>query len=132
MGRLEKASPPDGPGPGHHSFSACSSADLGAEADPDAGLSEAERKEVERKLLWKLDRTLIPWLCLLYLICFLDRTNIGNAKIAHLERDLGIEPDSMAYASTLIIFFVSYAVFEALSNFLLKRWRPSRFIPGIM
>ncbi|KAG6019119.1 hypothetical protein E4U19_007504 [Claviceps sp. Clav32 group G5] len=93
------------------------SSDLEQLADPDAGLSEAQRKEV---------------LCLLYLICFLDRTNIGNAKIAHLERDLGIDPKSFKYPATLIIFFVSYALFEALSNFLLKRWRPSRFIPVIM
>jgi hypothetical protein len=35
----------------------------------------------ERKLVRKLDWRLIPWLCLLYLISFLDRTNIGNAKI---------------------------------------------------
>jgi len=35
----------------------------------------------ERKLIRKLDWKLIPWLCLLYLISFLDRTNIGNAKI---------------------------------------------------
>ena len=35
----------------------------------------------EKKLLRKLDWKLIPWLCLLYLISFLDRTNIGNAKI---------------------------------------------------
>ncbi|KAG6051262.1 hypothetical protein E4U17_006244, partial [Claviceps sp. LM77 group G4] len=31
------------------------SSDLEQLADPDAGLSEAQRKEVERKLLWKLD-----------------------------------------------------------------------------
>ncbi|KAG5928395.1 hypothetical protein E4U53_002680 [Claviceps sorghi] len=127
MSRLEKPSALE-TGPGDSS----SSSDLDHVADPDAGLSEAQKKEVERKLLWKLDLTLIPWLCLLYLICFLDRTNIGNAKIAHLERDLGIDPKSFKYAATLIIFFVSYALFEALANFLLKRWKPSRFIPAIM
>lgn len=37
--------------------------------------------ETEKRLLRKLDWRLIPWLCLLYLISFLDRTNIGNAKI---------------------------------------------------
>ncbi|KAG6143693.1 hypothetical protein E4U12_000729 [Claviceps purpurea] len=37
--------------------------------------------------------------------------------------------DTMA---TLIAFFVSYAIFEPLSNFLLKRWKPSRLIPAIM
>jgi len=35
----------------------------------------------EKKLIRKLDWRLIPWLSLLYLISFLDRTNIGNAKI---------------------------------------------------
>jgi hypothetical protein len=33
-----------------------------------------------RKLLNKIDRTLIPFLALLYLLSFLDRTNIGNAR----------------------------------------------------
>jgi hypothetical protein len=37
--------------------------------------------KAEKRLVRKLDWRLIPWLCLLYLISFLDRTNIGNAKI---------------------------------------------------
>lgn len=36
------------------------------------------------------------------------------------------------YNSSLTIFFVSYAVFEPLTNVLLKRLRPSVFIPIIM
>lgn len=43
-----------------------------------------------------------------------------------------MDPKSLKYAATLIIFFVSYAMFEALANFLLKKWKPSRFIPSIM
>jgi hypothetical protein len=35
----------------------------------------------ERKLIRKLDLRLIPWLSLLYLLSFLDRTSIGNAKV---------------------------------------------------
>lgn len=35
----------------------------------------------ERKLMRKLDLRLIPWLALLYLLSFLDRTSIGNAKV---------------------------------------------------
>lgn len=38
----------------------------------------------------KVDFWLIPWLCLLYLISFLDRTNIGNAKIEGLQTDLNM------------------------------------------
>lgn len=65
-------------------------------------------------------------------MCFLDRTNIGNAKIANLEKDLHIDPQSKKYNATLTIFFVAYAIFEVLCNFLLKKLRPSIFIPIIM
>ncbi|KAH6854079.1 major facilitator superfamily domain-containing protein [Chaetomium sp. MPI-CAGE-AT-0009] len=98
--------------------------------DPDAHLSPEERAEVERRLVWKLDWILMPWLCFLYLLAFLDRTNIGNARIAGLYEDLGLTTSS--YNATLTIFFVSYALFEPLTNILLKRLRPSIFIPIIM
>jgi hypothetical protein len=35
----------------------------------------------ERKLLWKIDLHIVPWLSLLYLLSFLDRGSIGNAKV---------------------------------------------------
>ena len=35
----------------------------------------------ERKLMRKLDLALVPWLSFLYLLSFLDRTSIGNAKV---------------------------------------------------
>ncbi|KAK0731008.1 major facilitator superfamily domain-containing protein [Lasiosphaeris hirsuta] len=98
--------------------------------DPDAHLTAAEKAEIDRKLLWRLDWMLIPWLCFLYLLAFLDRTNIGNAKIAGLGQSLGLTTSS--YNATLTIFFVSYAVFEPVTNVLLKKMRPSVFIPVTM
>ncbi|KAH6619397.1 major facilitator superfamily domain-containing protein [Chaetomium sp. MPI-SDFR-AT-0129] len=98
--------------------------------DPDAHLSEEQKAEVERKLIWRLDWMLLPWLSFLYLMAFLDRTNIGNAKIAGLQKELGLTIPS--YNATLTIFFVSYAVFEPLTNILLKKLRPSIFLPIIM
>ncbi|KAJ6093536.1 hypothetical protein N7486_008825 [Penicillium sp. IBT 16267x] len=98
--------------------------------DPDEGVSDEERAKIDRKLLWKLDLRLLPWLSLLYLASFLDRTNIGNAKIDGLSENLGMTPNQ--YNATLTIFFVSYSVFEPLTNVLLKRLRPSIFIPSIM
>ncbi|KAK4459420.1 major facilitator superfamily domain-containing protein [Cladorrhinum samala] len=99
-------------------------------ADPDAHLTADEKADVDRRLLWKLDMKLMPWLCFLYLLAFLDRTNIGNAKIAGLSKDLGLSPQS--YNATLTIFFVSYAIFEPVTNILLKKYRPSVFIPIII
>ena len=35
----------------------------------------------EAKLVRKIDWRLLPWLSFLYLLSFLDRTSIGNAKV---------------------------------------------------
>jgi hypothetical protein len=51
------------------------------------GMSIEEKTKFERKLLWKLDFRLVPWLSLLYLLSFLDRTNIGNAKLQGVKAD---------------------------------------------
>ncbi|ORY57839.1 major facilitator superfamily transporter [Pseudomassariella vexata] len=77
-----------------------------------------------------MDIRLIPMLALLYLLSFLDRGNIGNAKIEGLQEDLGMSPDQ--YNWCLTIFFFSYAAFEVPSNLLLKKLRPSRWLPFIM
>jgi len=61
----------------------------------------------------------------------LDRTNIGNAKIDGLQKSLG-NMSTGRYNACLSIFFVSYALFEPLCNILLKRLKPSIFIPIIM
>ena len=66
----------------------------------------------------------------MYLISFLDRSNIGNAKLDGLQKSLHIT--SGQYNACLSIFFVSYALFEPVTNVLLKRLRPSVFIPIIM
>jgi len=84
----------------------------------------------EATLLRKMDIRLIPVLALLYLMSFLDRGNIGNARLAGLESDLGLVGNQ--YAWTLTIFFFSYAAFEVPSNLLLKRLRPSIWLPLIM
>ncbi len=77
-----------------------------------------------------MDVRLIPMLALLYLLSFLDRGNIGNAKIEGLQEDLGMTPDQ--YNWCLTAFFFTYAAFEVPSNLLLKKLRPSRWLPSIM
>ena len=73
---------------------------------------------------------LIPWLSLLYLASFLDRTNIGNAKLDGLQEALHMTGGQ--YNASLTIFFISYSIFEPLTNVLLKRTLPSIFIPTII
>lgn len=84
----------------------------------------------EKRILRKMDLHLIPMLALLYLLSFLDRGNIGNARIQGLAED--IHMTGPQYNWTLTIFFFSYAAFEVPSNLLLKRLRPSIWLPTIM
>jgi sugar phosphate permease len=84
----------------------------------------------EKKILRKMDIRLIPMLALLYLLSFLDRGNIGNAKIEGLIEDLHMTGPQ--YNWCLTVFFFTYCAFEVPSNMLLKRLRPSIWLPTIM
>jgi hypothetical protein len=48
----------------------------------------------------------LPILALLFLCSFIDRTNVGNAKILGLEKDIGI--DDHQYAIGLCVFYATY------------------------
>ncbi|CAF3715232.1 unnamed protein product, partial [Adineta steineri] len=84
----------------------------------------------DKKLLRKLDLHLIPTMTLLYLLSFLDRVNIGQAKLDGLTESLKLT--SIQYNTCLSIFYITYVAFEIPSNLVLKKLRPSRWIPMIM
>ncbi|PYH90257.1 MFS general substrate transporter [Aspergillus ellipticus CBS 707.79] len=67
-------------------------------------------KEEEQQVVRKFDRKLVPFLALLYLLSFLDRSNIGNAKIAGLADDLQLS--SSQYEWLLTAFYITYILFE--------------------
>ncbi|EAW08971.1 putative MFS transporter [Aspergillus clavatus NRRL 1] len=71
----------------------------------------------------KIDWHVIPCLCVMYLLAFLDRVNISNAAILGLQEDLNIESGTK-YNTALTIFFVPYIIFEIPSNILLKKLNP--------
>ncbi|KAI4139435.1 MAG: hypothetical protein LQ341_004223 [Variospora aurantia] len=97
----------------------------------DAESAGADTSGVDpKKVLLKMDLRLIPMLALLYLLSFLDRGNIGNARIEGLTETLNMTGPQ--YNWTLTVFFFTYCAFEVPSNLLLKRLRPSIWLPSIM
>lgn len=101
--------------------------DLGA---VDRTMTDKERHET-RLMLWKLDtryvcilclpcstcgfvdtgdiyniNSILPILALLFLCSFLDRTNVGNAKLYNLENDLGMVGNQ--YSIGLAVFYATY------------------------
>lgn len=85
--------------------------------------------KAEAKLRLKIDFMIVPTVSLLYLFCFIDRANIGNARLAGLEKDLGLKGND--YNAVLSIFYISYIIFEIPSNILCKWVGPGWFLPII-
>ncbi|KAK2013272.1 hypothetical protein LZ32DRAFT_658074 [Colletotrichum eremochloae] len=84
----------------------------------------------KRKVFREIDVRLIPMLSLLYLICQIDRANIGNVKIEGMVQDLGMT--GVQYNIVLSIFFIPHVLFEVPGNILLKKLkRPSAYLGGL-
>ncbi|RDB15353.1 putative transporter C11D3.18C [Hypsizygus marmoreus] len=76
--------------------------------------------KAERRLVKKLDLILLPLFTLAYCTNFIDRTAIGNAKIAGIERDLGMS--GFDYNIALTVFYIFYISVEIPSNLALKHF----------
>lgn len=93
------------------------------------GSTIAVDAETEKRLLRKLDIRIIPMICWIYLMNFMDRgmsgpygpcnaltmqVNIGNARLYKLEDDLGMSGNQ--YQLAVGILFVTYCVGESLQR----------------
>ena len=90
-----------------------------------AMLPEFDSDETKR-ITRKVDFRLIPVLTILYIVSFIDRSNIGNAKVAGMNAEL--ELSGPQYNLALTAFFITYIIFEIPSNIVLKLTRPSLWI----
>ncbi|KAI8307788.1 hypothetical protein K4K61_003176 [Colletotrichum sp. SAR11_59] len=62
----------------------------GTHVDPEAAHNYVIDPAAEAKLLRRVDLRVLPMIFVLYCFTFLDRTNLGNAKVAGMEADLGL------------------------------------------
>lgn len=62
----------------------------------------------ERALCRKFDFRLLPVLAFMYLFNALDKGNLGNAKTAHMDTDLGFRGNQ--YNIILSVFYVPYVL----------------------
>lgn len=83
-----------------------------------------------RRLIWKLDRHLLPPLFLLWFISLIDRVNIGTARIQGLEKDLGMNPLGNQFNIATVVVFVGLMLAEVPSNWLVKKFAPSTILCG--
>ncbi|KAG5291437.1 high-affinity nicotinic acid transporter [Histoplasma ohiense] len=95
--------------------------------------SDNEAVEIDpvqvKALVRKVDCHIVPFLVLLYLFSFLDRVNIGNARLYDMESDLGLAGNQ--YQIAVSILFIPYCLLEVPSNLVIRKFTASRYISFI-
>src|SRR6476660_9839294 len=76
--------------------------------------SASQADAAYRKIYWRI----IPFLMLCYLVAFVDRSNIGFAKLQFVK-DLGLT--EAVYGFGAGIFYLGYILFEVPSNLMLEK-----------
>jgi D-galactonate transporter len=85
--------------------------------------------DLEKRVIGKVMRRLIPFLILCYFVAYLDRVNVGFAKL-HMNQALGLSEAAFGLGAGL--FFIGYFLFEVPSNIFLERVGARVWIARIM
>jgi MFS transporter, ACS family, tartrate transporter len=84
---------------------------------------------IEAAVVSRLTRRIVPLLFLLYLIAYIDRTNLGFAAL-EMRKQLGF--DDAVIGSAASAFFLGYFVFQVPSNLILRYVGAPRWIATLM
>jgi len=101
----------------------------GVQQDHHTSLTPAEQRRLLSKVTWRL----IPLLFFCYIIAYIDRINVGFAKL-HLREVLRVDETifGSVYGFGAGLFFIGYFIFEVPSNLILQRVGARIWIARIM
>ncbi|HZZ62744.1 MAG TPA: MFS transporter [Roseiarcus sp.] len=85
--------------------------------------------DFERQTLTRVAWRLIPFLILCYFVAYLDRVNVGFAKLT-MDPDLKLSETAFGFGAG--VFFLAYFVFEVPSNIVMDKVGARRWIARIM
>ena len=88
-----------------------------------------EQPDIEQRTMRKVMFRLVPFLILCYFVAYLDRVNVGFAKL-QMNASLGISETAYAFGAGL--FFIAYFLLEVPSNLALDRFGARLWIARIM
>ncbi|KAF2430599.1 MFS general substrate transporter [Tothia fuscella] len=97
---------------------------------PSSDVEVAWTEEEETAVRRKIDYHVVPVVTLLYLLCFIDRANIGNARVVGMGKDLRLVGYKFNWALT--VFYIIYIFVEVPSNIVLKRIGARLWIPFLV
>ncbi|MEO8027772.1 MAG: MFS transporter, partial [Bryobacteraceae bacterium] len=92
---------------------------------PSAAMPDPRHLATRRRVA----KRLLPYLCLLYFVAYLDRTNIGIASL-QMNQELGFSNEVYGFGAG--IFFAGYFLLEIPGTLLVERWSARKWISRIM
>ncbi|KAF8711829.1 O-Glycosyl hydrolase family 30, partial [Rhizoctonia solani] len=97
--------------------------------DNGPNIAAAVDSQLEKKLVRKLDAVILPLTCALYLLAYLDRSNLGNARLQGLPEDvLGGDPTGAKFDWVSSMFYFSYILSQIPAVVTSKLFRPRIWI----
>ncbi|KAH4035728.1 hypothetical protein HBH70_084840 [Parastagonospora nodorum] len=93
-------------------------------------LSEEQMAALNKKLVRKLDWRLMPCITVMFLMNYLDRINVSNARLAGLQKDLNM--NDTIWNTGISTFYVGYLVGQLPGNLWLAKADPRWFLPSMM
>ncbi|EMR09935.1 hypothetical protein PNEG_01694 [Pneumocystis murina B123] len=99
--------------------------------EPDFALDNSKFDEkYDKKLVRRIDLITIPIAVIFYLLSYLNRTNIGNARLSGLEKELRISEKQFKFSLTIL--FIPYILMDIPSNLIMKKIKPNIWLPSLV
>jgi len=97
---------------------------------PPRHLDADDFARLSKRVVRKLDLLLLPFLCLLFLLNSLDKSNVGNAESGHFTEDLGL-PKSALNVS-VAWFFAVFVSCQPIGAYFGRKYGMARYVPAVM
>lgn len=82
-------------------------------------------RRARRRIAWRL----LPFVFLMYVICYVDRANLAFANL-RMSADLGFSDG--VYGLAVGMFFIGYVLFEVPGAIVVERWSARKWLARIM
>ncbi|KEF62002.1 uncharacterized protein A1O9_03574 [Exophiala aquamarina CBS 119918] len=93
-------------------------------------LNDEQMTALNKRVVKKIDWRLMPCITLMFLMNYLDRINVSNARLAGLQEDLNMT--DTVWSAGISTFYVGYLLGQLPGNLWLAKANPSKFLPTTM
>ncbi|KAM0335699.1 hypothetical protein ACHAQA_000749 [Verticillium albo-atrum] len=93
-------------------------------------LSDAEMEKLNKSVVKKIDWRMMPCITIMFLMNYLDRINVSNARLAGLQEDLHMT--DTVWNTGISTFYIGYLIGQLPGNLWLAKANPRWFLPSVM